>query len=90
MKMMNARPEPLRRRREPVIQDGDLIRCCVPVVHYTSMVTRIRYGTVLSTSWPMLDEHEWTDHRVIWHDNGEETLEWCGDLELVSEVYEAR
>jgi hypothetical protein len=38
----------------------------------------------------MLDEHEWTDHRVIWHDNGEETLEWCGDLELVSEVYEAR
>ena len=65
----------------PTIRDGDLVRCLVPV---GSSLVRVRYGTVLSTTWPMQDDPAWTDHRVLWHDGGEETIEWCGELELVA------
>lgn len=65
-------------RSSPNIQVGDLVRIGIPS---SGMTTAYRYGTVVSTTHPMRDDPEWSDHRVIWHDGGDETVEWCEELE---------
>jgi len=65
------------------IDDGALVRT---LVHHPGIirVSMYRYGTVLETKYPMKDDTEWSDHRVLWHD-GDESWEWHGDLEHVSD-----
>lgn len=65
------------------IQVGDLVRIGIPT---PGTLTTYRYGTVVSTTHPMRDEPEWSDHRVIWHDDGEETVEWCGELDWCGSI----
>jgi len=64
------------------ISDGDLVR--VPA-QLTQGSGGYLYGTVIGTTRPMRDDPEWTDHRILWHYDGFETIEWCVDLELVSD-----
>lgn len=64
------------------IEDGSLIRV---LVAHSPLVSRYRYGTVLETKHPMKDDHDWSDHYVLWHDGSEPAWEWCGDLEWVSD-----
>jgi len=68
-------------QRDP-IEVGDLVRALAPSRNTHS--AKYRYGTVLTVTRPMKDNHEWTDHKILWHDNGEDTIEWCEELELVS------
>jgi len=73
------------------IRNGDLVRRALTLPGYSHALegpSTHLYGTVMATSHPMRDDPDWTDHRVLWHD-GEETLWWCGDLELVSRAEEA-
>ena len=66
------------------IRDGDLIR--IPVKRNRSIPPEhFLYGTVLSTTHPMKDEPNWTDHKILWFNDGSETIEYGGDLEQVSD-----
>jgi hypothetical protein len=33
----------------------------------------------------MKDDPDWSDHRIMWHHDGSETIEYCEELELVSD-----
>ena len=64
------------------ISDGDLVRVPARVTHRSGGYL---YGTVIGTTRPMRDDPEWMDHRILWHYDGSETIEWCEDLELISD-----
>lgn len=64
------------------IENGCLVRMRI---RYSPSVSQYRYGTVLETKYPMKDDLEWSDHRVLWHDGGDLTVEWFGDLEWVAD-----
>ena len=63
------------------IKNGDLVRT---LSFRSGMVAAYRYGTVFDTKFPMRDDPDWIDCKVFWLDNGEETHEWCGELELIN------
>jgi len=71
------------------IRDGDLVRVNVNKNRTGSAPARptdsFLYGTVLKTTHPMRDEPSWTDHLVLWFNDGSETIEYGGELELVSD-----
>jgi succinate dehydrogenase/fumarate reductase flavoprotein subunit len=58
---------------------GDLVR------RQLTLGGTYSYGHVLTTKYPHRNDTEWTDHNVFWYDRGEEIVEWCGHLEVVSD-----
>lgn len=66
------------------IRDGDLVRVNVNK-NRNAPSDRYIYGTVLKTTYPMRDEPSWTDHLILWFNDGSETIEYGGELELVSD-----
>lgn len=62
------------------LRKGDLVRT---LSFHAGVVATYRYGTVINTKHPMRDDPNWIDCRVFWLDNGEETHEWYGELELI-------
>lgn len=71
------------------IRDGDLVRVNLNKNRTGSAPAcptgRFLYGTVLKTTYPMRDEPSWTDHLILWLNDGSETIEYGGELELVSD-----
>ena len=66
------------------IRDGDLVRIAMKR-NRNILPEHFLYGTVLSTIHPMKDDPDWTDHKILWYHDGSETIEYCEELELVSD-----